>query len=142
MPSPLEEAASAFVRSVEVWPYGEDREHRYYRAGQLSLKAGHHEAALKYLEKATKQLNSTSADAWMDYGTALRSQGEFTQATAAYEYAIKLSPRHSSAYYNLASTLNASGRREEARDYVRQAVKLNPVLASRQLAVALLGTAT
>ncbi len=57
-------------------------------------KAGQYEEAAKTLQ------GQESADAKYNLGNALAKQGQFPQAIAAYEQALKLNPKHEDARYN------------------------------------------
>jgi Flp pilus assembly protein TadD len=59
-------------------------------------------------------------------GVALGMQRKTTEAVAAFETAVRLSPDSASACFHLAVALAESGRLAEARQAAERAVRLRP----------------
>ncbi|MEL6765172.1 MAG: tetratricopeptide repeat protein, partial [Cyanobacteria bacterium J06607_6] len=78
-------------------------------------------------------------DSYVNLGTALRLQGQFSEAIAAYQQALRLNPNFAEAQNNLGNALKEQGKFSEAIAAYRQALQLNPsyVVAHSNLVFAL-----
>ena len=64
--------------------------------------------------------------AWHNLGLAWNLQGEASKAALAYREAIKADPSHAPSLSNLAVVVANAGRAEEAEQYLRQAIRVQP----------------
>lgn len=88
------------------------------------------------LTQSPSQSQGTSrleANAALEQGFVLRSQGEAVNAYAAFEQAIRLSPNYAEAYVAKAGLLFKQGRSIEAIAAYDQALNLNPNLVAAYL---------
>ena len=67
--------------------------------------------------------------AWKVLGTVLRRTGRKSEAAAAYQTAVALSPQDAGAHNNLGNTLKTLGRLDEAEASYNQAIALKPDFA-------------
>jgi len=63
----------------------------FFYAGEVALRQGDTQKAVKYLESAV-QIDATDADAWNLIGEAQAKLGNFKKAAAAYQEALKFVP--------------------------------------------------
>jgi Flp pilus assembly protein TadD len=66
------------------------------------------------------------AEAHRNLGDALFLHGQFPEALAHYEQALRLNPDYAEAHYNLGIELAQAGRNEEAIAQFEQAVRIRP----------------
>jgi Flp pilus assembly protein TadD len=52
--------------------------------------------------------------AYVNYGQAVRAEGHLDEAIASYQHALAIRPQAGNGWYNLANSLKAAGRSEEA----------------------------
>lgn len=90
----------------------------YSNRGAEILADGRLAEALQWLRTAVT-LDPDLAQAWVNYGVALRRIGEEGSAEEAYRKALEVDPRALSAYQNLAALMRLQGRNAEARDLER-----------------------
>ncbi len=64
----------------------------------------------------------------LELGLELEEEARHAEAAAAYRRAVALRPFAATAYFNLANTLAAAGRREAAEEMYRLAVSIDPGL--------------
>jgi tetratricopeptide (TPR) repeat protein len=69
---------------------------------------------------------TTDASALVKQGVSLHDQGQYKEAIALYEQALKQDPANTTARYELAMTFNAVGRNAEAVALCKQILKLEP----------------
>lgn len=62
-------------------------------------------------------------------GIRLRKEGDFEGALHAYMKAVALTPRDENVYFNIAKAYHLTARFEEAGEYVKKALILNPCFA-------------
>jgi tetratricopeptide (TPR) repeat protein len=77
------------------------------------------------------------AQALVDAGLALGTEGAHHAALAHFEEAVRLAPEHALAQYNMGAALTMLGRAQEACDYYRRAIALRPDFAVAQFGLAL-----
>ncbi|MEM9291237.1 MAG: tetratricopeptide repeat protein [Acidobacteriota bacterium] len=87
----------------------------YSNRGAEELQRGRLPEAVEWLRTAVT-LDPQLADAWVNYGVALRRQGENRSAEEAYRKALAVDPRELSAYQNLRTLLRIEEREAEAAD--------------------------
>jgi tetratricopeptide (TPR) repeat protein len=109
----------------------------HYQLGLALARAGKQADASAELQKG-RQLSAAddrnqNANLDISEGHAAFQKGEFEQAAAKFQHAIKLEPESSIAYRDLAMVLEQQGDRAGAATAYKKAVDLNPGdLASRQ----------
>ena len=93
--------------------------------GLAAIQKGELKAAGAALEKAC-ELERAPGDSCYYYGRTLHSLGDFEAARAAFDSALKLSPRELMGKIHRAAGLNyiALGRNDEADGYLRKAIAL------------------
>ncbi len=67
-----------------------------------------------------------AAVAAVEEGNKLFAQGQWAQAQAQYEAAIKVQPELAEAHYDLALTLDRQGHKKEATAHYKEAANLAP----------------
>jgi DNA-directed RNA polymerase subunit alpha len=88
-------------------------------------------------QKAAAKLPE-GADALYAEGIALESDGEYAEAKAKYEAALREDPAHGRAMFRLALRLDTEGQDERAIETYRRCLALNPVHVNALMNVALL----
>ena len=90
------------------------------------------------------RLDETLAEAHLNLGVTLRSEGKDAEAIASMRRAIERRPAYGEAHYNLGNALQAAGDLPGAIATFRRAVALEPKLAAPHfnLGIALLKTGT
>ena len=68
----------------------------------------------------------TDGAAWRLLGRAMLDRGQITEAQAALEKAVKLSPESIAAWYDLGRVHAAAGRPDQANDCFETAIQLDP----------------
>lgn len=87
-------------------------------------EGGWSEEAERYLRIAIG-LDSTNANAHLNYGMVLREKGLLEEALVATELALRYEPESAKAAANRGSILIALGRFDQAEDHLRQSLELN-----------------
>ncbi len=72
--------------------------------------------------------NQVSPAGWFDAGTAFAQKGEYDQAIAAYNNALKADPLYASAYFYRAQIWEEKGNIDKAIDDYSKVIELNPGL--------------
>lgn len=127
----LEEYAEAFSLNPDYAP----REF-YCKAGELALRKGKDQLALKFLEKA-KDLE-LSPELLSNLGIARRRTGDLEGAEKALRDALSLNPLHFEALSNLSHLLLFQGRFEEAEAFCRRALEVYPYALDLRLGLCLI----
>jgi Flp pilus assembly protein TadD len=81
---------------------------------------------LRRLTTALKTSKPAMPEPWVEYGEALRRDGQIAQSIAAYKEAIARDPSYVAAFVGLGSALQESGRRPEAAKAFNQATQAGP----------------
>ncbi|NIA07214.1 MAG: tetratricopeptide repeat protein [Actinobacteria bacterium] len=103
----------------------------YNNLGFSCLLAGKYEEAEKHFRKAL-QLNGQFQRARVNLAIALGKQGQFDQALTEFKKALP----EAQAYYNLAYIYRLNHNWQQAGDYYKRALELNPDLSEAQTALA------
>jgi protein O-GlcNAc transferase len=93
--------------------------------GVLAHQAGRNDMAVDLIGKAIAQ-NGRVPGFHINLGNALKAQGKFPEAAAAYAYALSLKPDNVAAHYSLGVALHAQGKLPEAAAAYRRALSLKP----------------
>jgi tetratricopeptide (TPR) repeat protein len=75
---------------------------------------------------SSRTVSATIPEPWVEYGEALRRDGQIAKAIAAYKEAIARDPSYLAALIGLGSALQEAGQRPQAADTFRQATKADP----------------
>lgn len=92
--------------------------------------AGEREAAAEQYLWAIK-LEPRDVESRVNLGVIRSRQGDAKAAEALYREALALRPGHAPAHFNLAFLLRATGRKDEGFKHLKEAIRLEPSLASR-----------
>ncbi len=96
----------------------EDAAWLYSQAGNLERMAAH------FAE--TARIESDSAPAQYNLGTALLVQGKRDEARRAFERAVEIDPSYANAHRSLGTVLYGQGKLDEAARSYRRAIQLTP----------------
>lgn len=77
------------------------------------------------------QVRNVSADEWYDRGVLALNVGDFAQARNFFEKALRLDPNEPHFLYSLAATYAQTGSQEQALDYLRRSIQLQPRFRSQ-----------
>ena len=97
----------------------------YYGMGNVYLKKGKPEEAIRYYRKALK-MHPKFALAYNNLGIAYDNLGRYDDAIAAYKKAIKFDPNFVKAYNNLAIVYAKKGMYKDALSALKRALELDP----------------
>jgi Tfp pilus assembly protein PilF len=97
--------------------------------GEVALRRGDVETALRYVERATES-QPRFAEAHNTLGAALKAAGKSDEAMKRYRTAVRLKPDFVDAHSNLGELLMSQGRFEDATIPLRKALLLNPAHAN------------
>jgi tetratricopeptide (TPR) repeat protein len=106
-----------------------------YNAGTFFGKAGRHEEALPFLERAAA-LQPDNSEAHNQLGNALSLSGRTDDALTRYRRSVELDSRNAEAVFNLANLLDRRGRTQEAARYYRRFVEVAPPSLARHVSSA------
>ena len=93
--------------------------------GEVALRRGDVEAALRYAGRATES-QPRFAEAHNTLGAAFKAAGKADEAMKRYRTAVRLKPDFVEAHSNLGELLMSQGRFEDATIPLRKALLLNP----------------
>ncbi len=123
----LENRLSEIIKK-KIYPSG--GEALFLQAQKLKL-AGHHDEALRLLEKLTKPPYKKQAKTFNLAGECLQALGDYAQAEEYYTGAVEVNPMYLKTYQNLAALMESKGRLDEARFYLERAQDLSPLNTER-----------
>jgi len=109
-PADTEQAKKAFEEELEIDPRNAVAE---FVLGQLAADASDSATAIRHFEKAAK-LDTSFAEAYLGWGTALNSAKRFPEAIPPLEIYEKMAPDSPTGHYQLALAYAGAGRREDA----------------------------
>jgi len=98
-----------------------------YELGLWEVKAGDIKKALGYFKMVTEAMPDY-AEAWINLALAYDNQKMYQDALTAFQTGIRLDPANAAAYYNCGLTLGKLGRLNDAADFFRRALEINPGL--------------
>ncbi len=113
----------------------------YNKLGIISARRGEMDDAKVYFEKALT-LDPRCAQAHSNLGNICREVGDLDQAIACYRQAIDCDPEYATAYHNLGVVYRQQGDFQRAVDNLKQATKLQKVMARRELSESPIGKRT
>lgn len=100
----------------------EEQAKQFLDQATQSLQSGQFQQALDLVDQAIA-LHETNSEAHILRGIALSQTGQPDAATDAFRRALMLSPHSAKAYYNLAVHYYSLGRKPEALEMAREAVR-------------------
>ncbi len=83
------------------------------------------------LEHETKSATPRNADELYDHGVFALNIGDFTQARVFFEKALRLHPDEPHLLYSLAATHAQTGTHEEALNYLKRSIQIQPRFRSQ-----------
>ncbi len=97
--------------------------------GAITAMDGRFDLAIALLEKVLQEpaaKNPVTAEAWLNYGVALRGAGRIGEAVEAYGRGLEIDPAMAALHYNLAGIMLGFGELDISLQGFRQAVRLDP----------------
>jgi tetratricopeptide (TPR) repeat protein len=94
----------------------------------LSLEQNQFDIALRYHDRLI-ELGDQSADVRHNLGLLYQQRGDIKKAEAQYQDALTINPDFPEALLNMGNVLNATGRKDAARENWGRALQLKPELA-------------
>jgi tetratricopeptide (TPR) repeat protein len=117
-----DEGIRALERAVQLSPqYSE----AYLLLVQAYARAGENEKAFN-AAKAARKTDPYDYNALLNLGTAYTKKGDLRKGAQLYMEASRLYPENPAAYYNLGYVFYISGRKEEAKAWLRKAIMADP----------------
>jgi tetratricopeptide (TPR) repeat protein len=93
--------------------------------GYMLLGSGHAQAAVALFRRAV-QSDGQSAEYWLDLGVAEQAAGDSAAAENAMRESIRREPSDYRSYEALSGLLNKEGKKDDAKEVVREFMRLNP----------------
>jgi hypothetical protein len=128
----LDRAAGHFERALEIDPNDLDA---HYRLGRIARERGRLAAAISHFDAVVQSDDAHSnSEVWREIGATYHAAGQYDDARAAFEQFIGRRPSDAEGLYKLGLTLEALGRRQEARERMQdviEAVRTAPVYKYR-----------
>jgi len=121
----LPEALTLYRRVLKLKPPRDIATLMQYRIAVISWQIQEHEGALRILAPLVAQ-NPTFVEAHHLLGVIHETRGEYTQAVAAYETALKLNPQLGDVWEGLGKCVHAFGDSELAIHCLEKAIALAP----------------
>jgi tetratricopeptide (TPR) repeat protein len=97
----------------------------YIGLGQISDLQGHHDEALAYYQRGTRELPYNSLG-WDFLGTVYFPRGDYAKAAENFARAVQVNPQDLSARFYLGSCYKKLGRYREAAEQFRAAREVDP----------------
>jgi tetratricopeptide (TPR) repeat protein len=112
----LEEAKKALQTAIAL---DSGNPQAWYNLGLAQHAGNELEDALKSFQQAVK-LDSRDVDSYYFEGVCYAEMKDFDKAIAIFEAALKIDPLHASSEFQLARSLQRSGRKEEVKDHFKR----------------------
>ena len=112
----LDEATKALQAAIALDP---NNPQAWYNLGLAQHAGNELEDALKSFQQAVK-LDPRDADSYYFEGVCYAEMKDFDHAIAIFEAALKIDPLHASSEFQLARSLQRSGRKEEVKDHFKR----------------------
>ncbi|MBM3802872.1 MAG: tetratricopeptide repeat protein [Acidimicrobiia bacterium] len=116
-------AAAALQRAAELEP---DHRETRLQLGTALLRLGRQEEAAQHLKIADQIQNTKDAHTFRQLGLAALNRGDFSEAEAEFQKALRLIPNSSEPQTDLALAYYARGDVGRSADHFRMALKQNP----------------
>lgn len=122
------EAAQVDRRIWILWLHSEDKTiNRLMAQGMIAMQRGALDKALERFNEIVEQAPDF-AEGWNKRATVLYMMGRHRESVADVQSVLNLEPRHYGALSGLGMILVAIGREEEALEWLRRALEVNPYL--------------
>lgn len=123
-----QEAAEVDRRIWILWLHSEDKTvNRLMAQGMVAMQRGALDRALERFNEIVEQAPDF-AEGWNKRATVLYMMGRHRESVADVQSVLNLEPRHYGALSGLGMILVAIGREEEALEWLRRALEVNPYL--------------
>ena len=123
-----QEAAEVDRRIWILWLHSEDKTvNRLMAQGMIAMQRGALDRALERFNEIVEQAPDF-AEGWNKRATVLYMMGRHRESVADVQSVLNLEPRHYGALSGLGMILVAIGREEEALEWLRRALEVNPYL--------------
>ena len=124
-----QEAAEVDRRIWILWLHSEDKTiNRLMAQGMIAMQRGALDRALERFNEIVEQAPADFAEGWNKRATVLYMMGRHRESVADVQSVLNLEPRHYGALSGLGMILVAIGREEEALEWLRRALEVNPYL--------------
>lgn len=128
----LDRALDHFDRALEIDPNEVDA---HYRLGRIARERGLLAAAISHFDTVVQTDDAHSnSEVWREIGATYHAARQYDDARAAFEQFVAERPSDAEGLYKLGLTLEALGRRQEARERMQdviEAVRTAPVYKYR-----------
>ncbi len=135
-------ALRAFEQALRVFnrrQFEEAKSHFEHLQQQFPLEVEITHRAQMYIQVCTQKLaqapapvvRNVSADELYDRGVYALNLGDVAQARSFFEKALRINPNEPHFLYSLAVTHAKSGAQEEALDYLRRSIQMQPRFRSQ-----------
>ncbi len=111
-----------------LWLHSDDKAvNRLMAQGVIAMQRGALDRALDRFDEITRRAPDF-AEGWNKRATVLYMMGRHRESVADVQQVLNLEPRHYGALSGLGMILTALGREEDALEWLRRALELNPYL--------------
>ena len=115
-------------RIWQLWLHSDDKAvNRLMAQGVIAMQRGTLDRALDRFDEVTRRAPDF-AEGWNKRATVLYMMGRHRESVADVQQVLNLEPRHYGALSGLGMILVALGREEDALEWLRRALELNPFL--------------
>ena len=123
-----QEAAEVDQRIWLLWLHSEDKAvNRLMAQGVIAMQRGALDRALHRFDEIVERAPDF-AEGWNKRATVLYMMGRHRDSVADVQQVLNLEPRHYGALSGLGMILVAIGQEEDALEWLRRALELNPYL--------------
>lgn len=123
-----QEAAEVDRRIWLLWLHSEDKAvNRLMAQGVIAMQRGALDRALDRFDQIVERAPDF-AEGWNKRATVLYMMGRHRESVADVQQVLNLEPRHYGALSGLGMILVAVGQEEDALEWLRRALELNPYL--------------
>jgi tetratricopeptide (TPR) repeat protein len=122
----LADALAAYLKMRDMGPEGVEG---WYNCGLVYHKMAMSDEALDCYEEAAR-LDPTNARTWCNLSSIWFDRGDYIESETMARKALEIRPDYPRALDNLAATLSAMDRLQEAAEVCQQAIRLQPNLHS------------
>ena len=123
-----QEAAEVDQRIWLLWLHSEDKAvNRLMAQGVIAMQRGALDRALDRFDQIVERVPDF-AEGWNKRATVLYMMGRHRESVADVQQVLNLEPRHYGALSGLGMILVAVGQEEDALEWLRRALELNPYL--------------
>ncbi len=111
-----------------LWLHSDDKAvNRLMAQGVIAMQRGALDRALDRFDEITRRAPDF-AEGWNKRATVLYMMGRHRESVADVQQVLNLEPRHYGALSGLGMILVALGREEDALEWLRRALEVNPYL--------------